>query len=279
MERMSRVKNSQTASLAAAMVPIGINFTTDGIGGLNMGQAFTVSNELLPYSYTMQFRPGYIDNYNNYVGFVIVGLNHTIESNQWNTSVRTNMIALKDKTSFTADKVKAIPKSDRVFTQTSSGNEYVTVEKSPPIGRERAIKIAKTFFEQKGYSQIQVAAIIGGLLQESELNPNAENPRSKAYGIAQWLDIRKDKILAKKDYSKLEVQLAFVIEEFNSDEAFAGKKLKSATTLEDAITAMANYERYAGVTANSNYQDVLVAIETGKRIGYTKYIYNNYDKY
>jgi hypothetical protein len=188
-------------------------------------------------------------------------------------------IAVKDKTSFEANPVVAIPKSDRVFRETSSANEYAAVEKSPPVGREKAIKIAKTFFEQKGYNQIQVSAIIGGLLQESELNQNAENPKSKAYGIAQWLGTRKSKILAKKDYSKLEVQLDFVIEEFNSDEALAGSKLKSATTLEDAITAMANYERYAGVTANSNYQAVLVAAETGKRIGYTKYIYNNYDKY
>ena len=126
MERMSRVKNMQTASLAAAMVPIGINFSTDGIGGLNMGQAFTVNDELLPYSYTMQFRPGYIDNYTNYVGFVIVGLNHTIESNQWNTSVRTNMIAVKDKTSFKANPVIAIPKSDRVFRETSSSTNGTT---------------------------------------------------------------------------------------------------------------------------------------------------------
>ena len=34
--------NETTGTLAAAMVPIGINFTTDGIGGLNMYQAFTV---------------------------------------------------------------------------------------------------------------------------------------------------------------------------------------------------------------------------------------------
>ena len=283
IEKMSKVKNETTGTLAAAMVPIGINFTTDGIGGLNMYQAFTVSDELLPYSYTMQYRPGYIDNYSRYVGFVIVGLNHTIEANQWNTSVRTNMIALKEKTAFKANPVVAIPKSDRVFRETSSTNEYAAVEKSPPVGSEKAIKIAKTFFEQKGYNQIQVSAIIGGLLQESELNPNAINDNGQnptyAYGIAQWLGTRKNKILAKKDYSKLEVQLAFVIEEFNSDEAAAGRKLKSATTLEDAITAMANYERYAGVTINSNYQAVLVAAETGKRIGYTKYIYNNYDKY
>lgn len=123
IERMSKVKNSHTGSLAAAMVPIGINFTTDGISGMNMGQAFTVSDELLPYSYTAQFRPGYIDNYNRYVGFVIVGMNHTIEANQWNTSVRTNMIALKDKTAFKANPVKALPpKDDKTFTESDSNS-------------------------------------------------------------------------------------------------------------------------------------------------------------
>ena len=115
IEKMSKVKNEATGTLAAAMVPIGVNFTTDGIGGLNMYQAFTVSDELLPYSYTMQYRPGYIDNYSRYVGFVIVGLNHTIEANQWNTSVRTNMIALKDKTAFKADTIKQLTKIEREF--------------------------------------------------------------------------------------------------------------------------------------------------------------------
>lgn len=278
IERMSKVKNQQTGSLASAMVPIGINFTTDGVSGIGMGQAFTVSNELLPYSYTMQYRQGYIDNYSRYVGFAIVGMNHTIEANQWNTSVRTNMIAVKDKTDFKANPIKVLPpKDDKTFTETSSNNEYAAVEKSPPISTEKATKIAKTFFEQKGYNQIQVSAIIGALLQESELSPNAENPSSKAYGIAQWLGPRKNKIIAKKDYSKLEVQLAFIIEEFNGDESIAGTKLKNAKTLEEAITAMAIYERYKGVSFNSTYQDVLVAAETGKRIGYTKYIYNNYN--
>jgi len=116
IEKMSKVKNEHTGSLAAAMVPLGINFTTDGIGGLNMYQAFTVSDELLPYSYTMQYRPGYIDNYSRYVGFVIVGLTHTIEANQWNTSVRTNMIAVKDKTDFKEDVIKLLPKNEGEFT-------------------------------------------------------------------------------------------------------------------------------------------------------------------
>lgn len=112
IEKMSKVKNSQSGSIASALVPVGIEFTTDGISGMSMGQAFTVSDQLLPYSYTAQYRPGYIDNYNRYVGFVITGLNHVIESNQWNTTVRTNMIAVKDKTMFKSEQIKELPKND-----------------------------------------------------------------------------------------------------------------------------------------------------------------------
>jgi hypothetical protein len=273
---MSKVKNNEKPTRAAAMIPVSINFSTDGISGLGMGQSFTVADELLPYSYDLR-RTG---DYDNNVGFAMVGLNHSIENNTWNTTVRANMIYLKDKTVFNVSASRPNSSVNQFGVNVNNQSfSYSVVEKSPPIDKEKAIKITKTFFEQKGYNRVQVSAIIGGLLQESNLNPNAENPTSKAYGVAQWLGIRKDKILAKSDYSKLETQLAFVYEEFNGAEASAGKKLKLATTLEDAITAMATYERYAGVTSDSNYQQVIVAKETGNRIGYTKYIYNNYDNY
>jgi hypothetical protein len=277
IDKMSRIKNDDYATRASAMIPVSLNFTTDGIAGMSMGQAFTVSEELLPYTYTTKKVAGAPTDYINKVGFVMVGLTHTIESNQWNTAVRANMIFLKDATAFTGS-VSAV--EDRVgefgIDQSNEFNtSYVGIEKSPPINSENAIKIAKTFFEQRGYTPVQVSAIIGALLQESQLNPNALNSIG-AYGIAQWLGGRKNILLAIPDYQKLETQLAFIIQEFNSTEVTAGKKLKAAITLEDAITAMATYERYAGVTSNSTYQDVLVAAETGNRIGYTKNIYKNY---
>jgi len=42
----------------------------------------------------------------NKVGFVVVGLNHILENNQWNTSVRANMIFLKEKTEFSGSVVR-----------------------------------------------------------------------------------------------------------------------------------------------------------------------------
>ena len=281
IDKMSKIKNDEYPTRAAAMIPVSVNFTTDGVSGLLMGQAFTISEELLPYTYTNRIVPGakgLEQDHINKVGFVVVGVNHTLENNQWNTAVRANMIFLKDATEFTGSVVEQTPKDiqfgENVNNQTV--NIYVATEKSTPIGREDSIKIAKTFFEQKGFKPVQVSAIIGGLLQESELNPNAENPTSRAYGIAQWLGERKTKLLSKTDYSKLETQLAFVIEEFNSSESAAGNRLKKATTLEEAIAAMASYERYKGVSISATYKDVLVAAETGNRIGYTKNIFNRY---
>lgn len=106
IDKMTKIKNQEYATRAAAMIPVSVNFTTDGISGLSMGQAFTVPDKLLPYTYTTRKIPGApLDHLNN-VGFAVVGLTHTIESNQWNTSVRANMIFLKDKTEFTGSVVR-----------------------------------------------------------------------------------------------------------------------------------------------------------------------------
>jgi murein DD-endopeptidase MepM/ murein hydrolase activator NlpD len=106
IEKMSLIKNEDYATRAAAMIPVSVNFTTDGISGLGMGQAFTLPDQLLPYTYTTRKIPGAPQDYINNVGFVMVGLTHTIENNQWNTAVRANMIYLKDKTAFSGSVVK-----------------------------------------------------------------------------------------------------------------------------------------------------------------------------
>lgn len=106
IEKMAVVKNNEYATRASAMIPVSVNFTTDGISGLSMGQAFTVPDILLPYTYTTRKIPGAPQDHLKNVGFAVVGLTHTIENNQWNTAVRANMIYLKDKTEFTGSVVK-----------------------------------------------------------------------------------------------------------------------------------------------------------------------------
>jgi hypothetical protein len=280
IDKMTKVKNDIYPTRASAMIPVSVNFTTDGFSGLQIGQAFTIPEMLLPYVYTTKSVEGAPKDYVNKVGFVVVGLEHSFENNEWITSVRANMIYLKESTVFKGE--PELHKNTGPFginERNEISNFNIALEKSPPIEAKERIKIAKLFFEKKGYNQIQVSAIIGGLLQESQLNPNAENPTSHAYGIAQWLGSRKNQLLNKQDYSKLETQLAFVYEELTGSNKIAGDNLKKSTTIEQAIAAMAGYERFAGISGQSpTYQQVLAAAEVGFRIGYTKNIYNTYNQ-
>jgi hypothetical protein len=166
--------------------------------------------------------------------------------------------------------------SGQIETPATNPELANNAEQITPAETENNIVIAKQYFEQRGFSPVQVSAIIGALLQESRLNPNIKN-NIGAYGIAQWLGDRRKNLLAKPNSSNLRTQLDYIIEEFNSTERISGSRLKKATTLEEAIAAMAGYERYGGIKGQSpTFEDVLRAPETGNRIGFAKNIFNRY---
>lgn len=101
IDKISKVKNQTPALRGTAMIPLGVEFTTDGISGMSMYQTFTVSNNLLPHSYVAPRKGlGYIDNQTIFVGFVVTGLTHFIEGNSWTTSVRSSMVGVKSKDLF-----------------------------------------------------------------------------------------------------------------------------------------------------------------------------------
>ena len=66
------------------IVPIELSFTTDGVGGFIIGQAFRVSQGVLPRVYQDKF------------GYIITGLEHSIDTkNRWETSVTTQFYNLE----------------------------------------------------------------------------------------------------------------------------------------------------------------------------------------
>jgi hypothetical protein len=107
IQKMSKIKANDPATRASAMIPVSLNFTTDGISGMNMGQGFTISKKFLPYTYNDRNIPGVGASATEKVGFVVFGLNHNFENNQWNTDVRANMIYLKKIEDFKGAAVKA----------------------------------------------------------------------------------------------------------------------------------------------------------------------------
>lgn len=108
IKQLSNIIGNDPATRAAAMIPVSLNFTTDGVSGFNMGQGFTVPEEMLPYTYSQRIinqQTDYIDR----VGFVVVGVSNTIENNVWDTSVKANMIFLKDASVYTTYKYEKQP--------------------------------------------------------------------------------------------------------------------------------------------------------------------------
>lgn len=80
-------------------------------------------------------------------------------------------------------------------------------------------RIAFRFFRNEmGLSRNQAAGIAGNFSQESGFDPTAINPRSGAYGIAQWLDVRKDNLMAATgDGGDLQAQLEYFKDEVEND--------------------------------------------------------------
>lgn len=64
------------------VIPVELSFTTVGIGGLKIGQAFRVKSGILPKRYT--------DNF----GFIITGLSHNLSVNKWTTDIKTQFYSV-----------------------------------------------------------------------------------------------------------------------------------------------------------------------------------------
>lgn len=130
INKMSKVKSEETGSRASALIPVSVNFTTDGISGMNIGQGFTIPDKFLPYTYNER---NVVSMDVQKVGFVILGVQNSFESNQWNTSIRANMIFLKDADDFNSS----------VAYQYSKTNEFKGTPAESQATYNSGVKIGK----------------------------------------------------------------------------------------------------------------------------------------
>jgi len=68
-----------------ALIPFELEITLDGIGGLVVGQIFTIDKSILPRDY-----------YNKNLGFIILGVNHSLQNNDWVTTIKTQICLLEN---------------------------------------------------------------------------------------------------------------------------------------------------------------------------------------
>jgi hypothetical protein len=117
-----------------------------------------------------------------------------------------------------------------IFGTQASNSATGTVAATPLSGNSDEEKIW-SFFAEKGFSSSAIAGIMGNLKQESQLDPNATNPTSGAYGIGQWLGGRKTGLqnYAKEtggDASSIETQLNYLWKEMQGGDSTFVSKLK-----------------------------------------------------
>jgi hypothetical protein len=90
IERMSKVKSGDPVVSSAPFIPAELEMTLDGISGIIMGNAFTVPQDRLPLS--LRGKNGLAK-----IAFIVTGLTHTIQNNEWLTKIKGQMIKLREK--------------------------------------------------------------------------------------------------------------------------------------------------------------------------------------
>ena len=106
--------------------------------------------------------------------------------------------------------------------------EANTTEETVEITKEdnRTIEeVVWDYLKAAGYSDIQTAAIIGNLYQESGLNPARIESNGEGIGLVQWSFGRKQSLInyassKGKDWTDLESQLEFLVSELDSKQFY-----------------------------------------------------------
>lgn len=142
-----------------------------------------------------------------------------------------------------------------------------------PASKKPETKSVMSKLMAQGWTAEQAAGITGSLMQESGLDHTARNPKSGAYGIAQWLS--KDRVgnfrkVMGRDLvgSSLDEQLAFhQYEMTKGSEQAAGRKLRGTRTAEEAARVHSEeYERPGTAEANiARRQRLAAQLISGQR--------------
>lgn len=68
----------------AGLIPFELSFAIKGIAGIKIGQAFKIPDEIIP------------KRYRGNIGFIVTGVDHSIEEGRWRTSIKSKMIVTGD---------------------------------------------------------------------------------------------------------------------------------------------------------------------------------------
>jgi len=188
----SRGSTSDTSSPNMGFLPFNMSLTMDGLSGMKVYQKFEMDTDFLP------------SNYPTSLEFIIKGITHTIQNNEWITNIESFAIPANPFGTELGKIVQQQRTQSKLILDTSRFNQA-------------SIQTAITFFKSQGFPDTSVAGIVGNLLVESGLSTNALGDNGTAYGIAQWRGTRQAGLKVKypNSYTSLGSQLKYIMDELN----------------------------------------------------------------
>lgn len=100
-----------------------------------------------------------------------------------------------------------------------------------------------------GFSKVQAASILANFMNESGVSPDARNKDSGAYGLGQWLGGRLKNLQGRPNWTSVETQAQFAIDEALAGSTWSGhgndaKTFTTSTSTDDVTAAWYNgFER------------------------------------
>lgn len=147
----------------AGIVPFEVGISMEGISGIKIGQAFRINKGIMPAKY------------DEVLGFIVTGVEHTIGGNRWSTQLKAQTIVLKP-----GDRLATSPEYEQPASNGVNTAEKQGLNSAAPI---KGSALLKTVLNNAGYKpgsfEYEFALVIG--TKEGWL-PNANGGRgSRSY--------------------------------------------------------------------------------------------------
>jgi hypothetical protein len=94
-----------------AIIPTKLSLTMDGLGGMVIGNMFKINEDVLPSGYK-----GGTGNAGSKIGYVVTGLGHKIDNNDWTTQVDAQFVVLDEPQGLDKKNIPTVQAINRAVT-------------------------------------------------------------------------------------------------------------------------------------------------------------------
>jgi hypothetical protein len=161
-------------------IPFNLKIEMHGLSGFKLLQEIKVNDNgagIIPFYLKKNFN------------FIIKAINEDISEKGWKTTIQTFVVSAEQNGK------KYNTPIDFGFTEIV--NQSPTAADTTRFPQQFNIERLVLFFSNLEFTPIGIAAAVGNILLESGADPTAENPTTKAFGLAQWLGSGRRKDLQK----------------------------------------------------------------------------------